>query len=96
MAGEVSAPALVFTQRGGVRFALAYSYLSAIRYNPEGVIEIEYVGNQVRIDGQRLYPVFEALVFQRALELAESTSDFDEDGTVPLIRTIVTASTSEH
>ncbi len=76
--------------------ALSYSYLSAVRYNPEGVIEIEFVGNQVRIDGVRLLPVFEALVFQRAAELAEHASDFDEDGSAPLLKTIVSVSTSEH
>ncbi|MCA9280885.1 MAG: hypothetical protein H6812_03615 [Phycisphaeraceae bacterium] len=96
LAGDVQSPAVVFRQRDGKRLALTYSYLSAVRYDPQGVIEIEFVGNQVRVDGVRLYPVFEALVFQRALELVENTNEFDEDGSVPLVKTIVSVSTTEH
>lgn len=95
MAGEAAVPAVVFRKRDGARTAISYSYLAAVEASPEGAITIEFVGHTVSITGRRLGQVFEALAAQRALELAESASEFDEGGGEPEIETIAVVAVQE-
>lgn len=97
LAGDASAPCLILQQRQGARTALAYSYQAAVRLKDGGEsIEIEFVGHMVAIQGTRLQLVFEALASHRALELAESRTEFDEGDDEPRIVTIAIVSTQEH
>ena len=95
LAGDASAPALTLRQREGERTALSYSYLSRVTLKPSEAIEIEFVGHSVLIQGRRLQAVFEALAGQRALEIAESSSDFDDGKDDPFVETIAIVGTQE-
>lgn len=95
LAGEAYAPTLVLRLREGKRVALANSYFSAARLESGELLELDFVGHAISIRGRRLAAVFEALAAQRALELAESPSRFDEDQTTPFIETIAIVSTQE-
>lgn len=95
LAGEASAPTLCLRQRGGLSTALAYGYMTAVRIEAGQRIEIDYVSYAVSLTGRRLVPVFEALASHRALELAEKTAEFDDEGDDPFIETISIVSTQE-
>lgn len=88
LAGEVSSPSLVLRQREGRLTALSYSYLTSVRFDPAEGVEIEFVNHMVAIKGRRLTPVFDALALQRALELAESKSEFEQEEGTAFIETI--------
>jgi hypothetical protein len=95
LAGEAYAPTLGLRLRTGKRVALANSYFSAARLEAGDQLEIDFVGHAISIRGRRLAAVFEAVAAQRALELAESPSDFDEDEKTPFIQTIAIVATQE-
>lgn len=95
LAGEASVPALTLRLRNGRRVALANTYFSAARLESGDQLEVDFVGHALSIRGRRLGAVFEALAAQRALELAEAPSSFDEDTAAPFIETIAIVSTQE-
>lgn len=93
--GEAFSPSLILRNRDGRVTALSYSYLTAVRLEPGGSIEIDFVGHAVTVQGVRLAAVFEALAGHRAWELSESTSQFDEGGDDPSITSIAIVPTQE-
>lgn len=95
LAGEAFAPTLGLRLRTGKRVALANSYFSAARLESGDQLELDFVGHAITIRGHRLAAVFEAVAAQRALELAEAPSQFDEDPTTPFIETIAIVATQE-
>lgn len=95
MAGDAATPALTLRCRDGRLTALPYSYLTAVRFDPPGTIELDFVGYAVSIGGKRLKLVFEALAGQAAMELAESAGEFDEGGETPLLESIAIVATQE-
>lgn len=95
LAGEAYAPTLGLRLRTGKRVALANSYFSAARLESGDQLELDFVGHAITIRGHRLAAVFEAIAAQRALELAEAPSQFDEDPTTPFIATIAIVATQE-
>ena len=95
LAGEVVPHALVLHQRDGKLTALSYGYLTAVRLSASTNIEIDFVGYAVAIGGRRLRAVFEAISTHKALDLAESKGQFDEEDEVPFIETISIVSTQE-
>lgn len=95
LAGEAYAPTLVLRLRTGKRVALANSYFSAARLESGDQLELDFVGHAISIRGRRLAAVFDAVAAQRALELAEAPSNFDEDESTPFIETIAIVSTQE-
>ncbi|MGP1308588.1 MAG: hypothetical protein ACTS27_00130 [Phycisphaerales bacterium] len=95
LAGEAYAPTLVLRLRTGKRVALANSYFSAARLEAGDQLELDFVGHAISIRGRRLGAVFDAVAAQRALELAEAPSNFDEDESTPFIETIAIVSTQE-
>jgi len=95
VAGQARPAAVTLRQREGVRTALAYGYLSSVRQDPSGSVDLEFVGHQATIKGRRLGAVFEALATQRAMELAEATSPTDEGEPEPFIQTSSIVSTQE-
>ena len=95
VAGDAVTPALTLRCRDGRLTALPYSYLTAVRLDPSGTIELDFVGYAVSIRGKRLRVVFEALAGQSAMELAESAGEFDEGGDTPMIDSIAIVATQE-
>lgn len=95
VAGDAATPALTLRSRDGRLTALPYSYLTAVRFDPSGTIELDFVGYAVSIQGKRLKLVFEALASQSAMELAESAGEFDEGGEAPLLESIAIVATQE-
>lgn len=95
LAGEAWNPSLILRQREGRVTALAYSYLTAVRFDPSASLELDFVGYAVTVSGRRLTSVFEALAAQRCMELAESPSNVEEDESAPFIDTIAVISTQE-
>lgn len=95
LAGEAYAPTLVLRLRNGKRVALANSYFSAARLESGDQLELDFVGHAISIKGRRLAEVFDAIAAQRALELSESPSHFDEGNPTPFIETIAIVSTQE-
>ncbi|MBX3352967.1 MAG: hypothetical protein KF684_08520 [Phycisphaeraceae bacterium] len=95
LAGEAYAPTLVLRLRHGKRVALANSYFSSARLESGDLLELDFVGHAISVRGRRLGEVFDAVAAQRALELSESPSHFDEDQTTPFIETIAIVSTEK-
>lgn len=93
LAGEAYAPSLILRFRDGRLVALAYAYLSGVRMTPSEGIELDFVSYSVSIHGRRLLAVFEALAVHGAMELAESTTKFDENEKDPLIESITVVPT---
>ena len=95
VAGDAATPALTLRSRDGRLTALPYSYLTAVRLDPSGSLELDFVGYAVSIGGKRLKLAFEALAGQSAMELAESAGEFDDGGEAPLIESIAIVATQE-
>jgi len=95
LAGEAYTPALTLRFRDGRLTALTYAYLSAVRMSPNEGIDLDFVSYAVAIRGRRLKSVFEALAAHSAMELAESTTQFDENDQHPLIESIAVVPTQE-
>lgn len=95
LAGNAFTPSLVLRFRDGRLVALTYAYLSAVRMTPSEGIELDLVSYAVRVRGRRLKAVFEALAMHTAMELAESTTQFDEDTQHPLIESIAVVPVQE-
>lgn len=88
LAGELSTPSLVLRQRDGKVTALVYGYLTAATLLPDGAVELDFVNHAVSIRGRRLSRLFDAVALQRALEIAESRSDFDPEDDHAHVETI--------
>ena len=56
--------------------------------SPNEGIDLDFVSYAVAIRGRRLKSVFEALATHTAIELVESTTQFDENDQHPLIKSI--------
>ena len=96
VAGQAKPAAVVLRQREGTRTALTYGYLSSVRLDPEGSVDLEFVGHQATLKGRRLNAVFEALSSQQAMEIAEALSPTDDGSEAPFIQTISIVATQEH
>ncbi len=95
LAGDAAVPALILRMRDGRLSALSYSYMTAVRLDPAGSVELDFVGHAVSVSGKRLRHVFDALAGQVAMELLESSGEFDEGGDVPFIESIAIVATQE-
>ena len=95
LTGDAIPASLIFRERSGVLTALSYSYLISVRFDPDGTLDIDFVGHAVRVDGHRLKAVFEAVAAHRAMELVVSTTDFDEGGDDAVISSIAIVPTQE-
>jgi hypothetical protein len=81
---------LDFRLNDGNSFALAYSYLVGISFNPSEGIELDFGMSNVKVTGINLMPIYSGLVAQRVAWLRELVArDFHHapDGKA-LVRTI--------
>ncbi|MGP1345540.1 MAG: hypothetical protein ACTS3F_02575 [Phycisphaerales bacterium] len=92
---EANALCLELRHRDGIVTALSYHYFTAARFDPQADLELDFIGHAVTIRGTRLLAILDAIVRQRATEVAESTSEFDEGGGVPFVESISVVATQE-
>ncbi|MBL4808902.1 MAG: hypothetical protein JKY43_02450 [Phycisphaerales bacterium] len=93
--GDAVVPSLILRSRDGRLTALSYSYLTAVRFMPPSMVELDFVGYAVSIEGKRLKIAFDDLAGQVVMELVESSAEFDEGGEGPFIEAIAIVATQE-
>jgi hypothetical protein len=69
--------------------ALSYAYLVALDFDPEGIIDLDFTGWQVRLEGRNLRPLFEAIASNRVSRIKEANSLLAR--TLPEKATVVTS-----
>lgn len=94
---EANALCLELRHRDGTITALSYHYFTAARFDPQADLELDFIGHAVTIRGTRLRAILDAIVRQRATEVTESTSEFEEDESrdLPFVESISVVATQE-
>ncbi|MCA9304945.1 MAG: hypothetical protein R3B46_01865 [Phycisphaerales bacterium] len=80
---------LTLETRDGVSTAMAYSYLSTIRCDPRGVIELDFAGSTVAIRGVNLKPLFDGLRTHTTATISESRGTAPREQSEPFVESIM-------
>jgi hypothetical protein len=73
----------------GEAVALPYSYLELVQFNPSVALVLTFATCEVRIEGQRLFPVYEAIVQHVVAYIQENDAKYEKaDDKLPFIERI--------
>ena len=73
--GEAPLPMLDFRGHNGTSFALPYSQLQAIAYDPTEGVSLEFREHKIRLHGRNLRPLYDHLLLHQVAFVQEE--DFD-------------------
>lgn len=73
--GEAPLPMLDFRGHNGTSFALPYSQLQSIAYDPMEGVSLEFREHKIRLHGRNLRPLYDHLLLHRVTFVQEE--DFD-------------------
>ncbi len=79
---------LTLETRDGVSTALSYSYMSMVRFNPRGTLELDFAGSTVTVRGVNLKPLFDGLRTHTTATIAESRGTAPREQCEPFIEAI--------
>ncbi|MCB9842518.1 MAG: hypothetical protein H6812_04600 [Phycisphaeraceae bacterium] len=80
---------LTLETRDGLSTALAYSYLSTIRFDPRGALELDFAGSTIAVRGVNLKPLFDGLRTHTTATIAESRGTAPRDPSEPFVEVII-------
>lgn len=79
---------LTLETRDGISTALSYSYLSMIRFDPSGTLDLDFAGSTVTVRGVNLKPLFDGLRTHTTAIIAESRGTAPRDQSEPFVESI--------
>ena len=80
----------------GEAIALPYSYLEMVQFNPSVALVLTFTSCEVRIEGQRLFSVYEAIVQHTVTYIQENDAKYEKaHDKLPFIERIEIKAVSE-